>query len=40
LKDYSQMLFDLAIVAEGGKLDNPSRFSKQVGDALASALSR
>lgn len=40
LKDYSQMLFDLAMVAEGGKLDNPSRFSKQVGDALASALSR
>jgi molecular chaperone HtpG len=38
LKDYSQMLFDLAVVAEGGKLDNPARFSRQVGDAMAKAM--
>ncbi|WP_157067559.1 molecular chaperone HtpG [Desulfosarcina cetonica] len=28
LKDYSQLLFDMAVVAEGGKLDNPARFPK------------
>jgi molecular chaperone HtpG len=35
LKDYSQMLFDLAVVAEGGKLENPARFSRMVGEAMA-----
>ena len=40
LKAYSQMLFDLAIVAEGGKLDNPARFSKLVGEAMATAMDR
>ena len=38
LDDYSHMLFDLAVVAEGGKLDNPARFSRMVGDAMAKAL--
>ena len=38
LKDCSQMLFDLAVVAEGGKLDNPARFSKLVGEAMATAM--
>jgi molecular chaperone HtpG len=38
LKAYSQMLFDLAVVSEGGKLDNPARFSKMVGEAMASAM--
>jgi molecular chaperone HtpG len=38
LKEYSRMLFDLAVVAEGGKLDNPARFSRQVGDAMAKAM--
>ena len=37
LKDYSQMLFDLAVVAEGGKLENPARFSRLVGEAMAKA---
>jgi molecular chaperone HtpG len=37
LKDYSQMLFDLAVVAEGGKLENPARFSRMVGEAMAKA---
>jgi molecular chaperone HtpG len=35
LKDYSEMLFDLAVVAEGGKLENPAKFSRLVGDAMA-----
>lgn len=38
LKECSQMLFDLAIVAEGGKLENPARFSKAVGDLMATAM--
>ena len=35
LKDYSQLLFDLAVVSEGGKLENPSRFSKMIGELAA-----
>ncbi len=39
LKEYSELLYDIALIAEGGKIDNPSRFSKMVGDIMASALS-
>jgi molecular chaperone HtpG len=38
LKDYSQLLMDMAVVSEGGKLDNPARFSKVVGDLMAEAM--
>jgi len=38
LKDYSQLLLDMAVVAEGGKLDNPGQFSKMVGDLMARAM--
>ncbi len=38
LKDYSQLLYDIAVIGEGGKLDNPSRFGKMVGDLMAGAL--
>jgi molecular chaperone HtpG len=38
LKEYSQLLFDMAVVSEGGKLDNPSRFSKMVGDLMSRAM--
>ncbi|MFO7885271.1 MAG: molecular chaperone HtpG [Desulfobacteraceae bacterium] len=38
LKDYSDLLFDMAVVSEGGKIDNPSRFSKLVGDMMAKSL--
>lgn len=38
LSDYSDLLFDIAIISEGGKLDNPSRFSKQLGDLMAKAV--
>ncbi|MBT8341515.1 MAG: molecular chaperone HtpG, partial [Desulfatitalea sp.] len=38
LKDYCQMLYDLAVIAEGGKLDNPSRFSRLVGEVMAGAM--
>ena len=38
LKDYCELLFDLAVIAEGGKLENPSKFSRLVGDAVANAV--
>jgi molecular chaperone HtpG len=38
LKDYSDLLFDIAVISEGGKLDNPSRFSKQLGDLMAKSI--
>ncbi|MCU0581216.1 MAG: molecular chaperone HtpG [Syntrophales bacterium] len=37
LKDYTDLLFDLAVIAEGGKVANPSRFSKMIGDLMVSA---
>lgn len=38
LKDYTDLLFDMAVISEGGKLENPSRFSKLLGDLMVGAL--
>jgi len=38
LEDYSQLLYDLAVIGEGGKLDNPSRFGKMIGEMMQAAL--
>ncbi len=38
LKDYSDLLFDMAVIAEGGKIENPSRFNRIVGNLMNSAL--
>ena len=38
LKDYAELLFDLAIISEGGRIDDPSRFSKTIGLLMAEAL--
>ncbi len=38
LTDYSELLFDIAVISEGGKLDNPARFSKQLGDLMTKAI--
>ncbi len=38
LKDYSNLLLDMAIISEGGKLENPSKFSKMIGDLMSHAL--
>ncbi len=38
LQSYSELLLDIAIISEGGKIDNPARFSKQLGDMMAKAL--
>jgi molecular chaperone HtpG len=39
LKSYSELLFDMALIGEGGKLEDPARFSKTIGDMMAEALS-
>ena len=38
LKDYCDLLFDMAVIAGGGKIDNPSRFSKMIGDLMTNCL--
>lgn len=38
LKMYSTLLLDLAVISEGGKVDNPARLSKQVGEMMAKAM--
>ena len=38
LKEYAEMLYDMAVVGEGGKLENPARFTRQVGALMAGAL--
>ena len=37
LNDYIHLLLDLAVIAEGGKVDDPSKFSKLVGNLMAGA---
>lgn len=38
LKDYSHLLYDLAVIGEGGKIENPSLFIKLVGGLLDNSL--
>ncbi len=38
LEDYSRLLYDLALIGEGGKIENPSQFGKLIGDLMNSAL--
>ncbi|HON39299.1 MAG TPA: molecular chaperone HtpG [Deltaproteobacteria bacterium] len=38
LKDYARLLYDLAVVAEGGKVEDPSRFSRTIGQLMAEAI--
>ncbi|OQY07392.1 MAG: molecular chaperone HtpG [Desulfobacteraceae bacterium 4572_123] len=40
LKEYSKLLLDMAVISEGGKLENPARFSRKVGEMMASALEK
>lgn len=39
LKEYSSLLFDIAVIGEGGKLENPSHFGKLVAKLMADSLS-
>ena len=38
LSDYSKLLLDIAIIGEGGKIENPSQFGKTVGELMARAM--
>ena len=38
LKDYARLLLDLALIAEGGKVDDTAHFSKTIGTILAEAI--
>jgi molecular chaperone HtpG len=38
LKDYARLLFDLALIAEGSKVEDPAHFSKIIGTILAEAV--
>lgn len=38
LGEYSQLLYDLAVVGEGGKVDNPGEFSRLVGELMSKAI--
>ena len=38
LKDYCHMLHDLAVIAEGGKLENPAHFSRLVSAVMTQAI--
>jgi len=38
INDYSDLLYDIAVISEGGKVENPSRFSKMVGDLMKTVL--
>jgi molecular chaperone HtpG len=38
LKDYVLLVYDLAVIGEGGKVENPAYFSKLVGELMAEAM--
>jgi molecular chaperone HtpG len=38
LSDYADLLFDQALLAEGGKLDDPAAFSRRVAELMVAAL--
>ncbi|WP_234979141.1 molecular chaperone HtpG [Desulfococcus multivorans] len=40
LADYGRLLLDMAIISEGGKIDDPSRFNQMVGNLMNEALGK
>ncbi len=38
LQDYSQLLFDMAVISEGGKIEDPSQFNRFIGTIMANAI--
>ena len=38
LKEYFNLLYDMALISEGGKIDDPSTFSQSVSDLMAKAI--
>ena len=40
LNDYIDLVYDLALIAEGGKIKNPTKFSKLVGTLMNQAMEK
>jgi len=40
IENYSRLLLDMAIISEGGKIEDPSRFNRMVGDLMNKALGK
>lgn len=38
LNNCIELVYDIAVISEGGKLDNPAEFSKRVGDLMAGSI--
>ncbi len=38
MKEYCNLFLDVALIGEGGKVDNPARFSKTIGDLMSKAI--
>ena len=38
LQDYSRILLDMAIISEGGKIENPASFSKTISEIMGKAM--
>ncbi len=38
IKDFSLLFYDIAVIGEGGKVENPSRLNKMVGELLSAKL--
>ncbi len=35
LADYASLVYDLAVISEGGKIEDPSRFNRLIGELAA-----
>jgi len=38
LTDYTTFLYDLAVISEGGKIDDPAKFNKMIGKLTSGAV--
>jgi len=38
LDGFCQLLYDMAVISEGGKLENPARFTRSVADIMTRVL--
>ncbi|MBL0700539.1 MAG: molecular chaperone HtpG [Desulfosarcina sp.] len=38
MKEYCNLFLDIALISEGGKVENPARFSKTVGELMSKAI--
>jgi len=38
LKEYCRLFLDIALISEGGKIENPALFSKMIGELMTKAI--